>query len=74
MHGLVERASKPPYILGNFPKLELVFECVNKPGASNSVAVASKYDRLEALKRLLDNGTLTQQEFDEEKTKVLAGP
>src|SRR5882762_5642232 len=22
LHGLIERASKPPYILGNFPKLE----------------------------------------------------
>lgn len=74
LHGLVEKASKPPYILGNFPKLELVFECVNRVGIPSGVAASSKYERLETLKRLLDSGTLTQQEFDAEKAKVLAEP
>ncbi len=74
MHGLVEKASTPPYILGNFPKLELVFECVNRTATSNGVTAANKYERLDNLKRLLENGTLTQQEFDKEKAKILAEP
>ena len=37
-----------------------------------SAGSASKYDKLEALKKLLDSGALTQSEFDAEKTKILA--
>ena len=74
MHGLEEKASKPPYILGNFPKLELVFECVNQNTAVASNASGTKYERVETLKRLLDSGALTQQEFDREKAKVLSEP
>ena len=73
MHGLEEKASKPPYILGNFPKLELVFECVNQK-VSESPSAGDKYERLESLKRLLDNGTLTKDEFEREKAKVLSEP
>ena len=71
MHGLSEQAAKPPFILGNFPRVELVFECVPKPGATQAAA-ASKYDELGSLKKLLDNGTLTKEEFEREKAKVLA--
>ena len=74
MHGLEEKASKPPYILGNFPKLELVFECLNRSAAVPSAAPGTKYERIETLKRLLDSGALTQQEFEREKAKVLAEP
>lgn len=74
MRGLEEKASKPPYILGNFPKLELVFECVNRSAVVPSAAPGTKYERIETLKRLLDGGALTQQEFDREKAKVLAEP
>jgi Short C-terminal domain len=76
MHSLVETAAKPPYILGNFPRVELVFECVPKP-KTRPVAEAvspSKYDKLASLKKLLDSGALTQAEFDREKTKLLAEP
>jgi hypothetical protein len=69
MHGLVETDAKPPFIFGNFPRVELIFECVARPSAS---AGASKYDKLEALKKLLDSGALTQSEFDAEKAKILA--
>jgi len=58
MHGLVETAAKPPYILGNFPRVELVFECLPRPvqpGAA-AAAPASKYDKVAALKTLLDSG------------------
>ncbi len=74
MHGLEEKASKPPYILGNFPKLELVFECVTRNEVVPSAASGTKYERLETLKRLLDSGALTQDEFDREKAKILAEP
>ena len=74
MHGLEEKASKPPYILGNFPKLELVFECVNQSAAAESKPSGTKYERVETLKRLLDSGALTQGEFEREKAKVLSEP
>jgi hypothetical protein len=74
MHGLSERAATPPYILGNFPRVELVFECLPKSGAAqaSAPAPATKYDELASLKKLLDNGTLTKDEFEREKAKVLA--
>jgi len=28
---LGERISQPPYILGNFPRMEIVFACIDKP-------------------------------------------
>jgi hypothetical protein len=74
MHGLVETDAKPPYILGNFPRVELVFECVDKPQTGAPSIEMSKYEKLAQLKKLLDNGTLTQQEFEREKAKVLAQP
>lgn len=70
MHGLVETDAKPPYILGNFPRIELIFECARRPTAPEGTT--SKYDKLEALKKLLDSGALTQSEFDAEKAKILA--
>jgi len=76
MHGLTETAAKPPYILGNFPRVELVFESVPKSQAHGSAAAVgpSKYDKVASLKKLLDSGALTQAEFDKEKAKVLAEP
>jgi hypothetical protein len=32
MRGLVETAARPPYIQGNFARVELIFECIAKPG------------------------------------------
>ena len=31
MRGLVETAARPPYIQGNFARVELIFECIAKP-------------------------------------------
>ncbi|MCG2608600.1 SHOCT domain-containing protein [Acinetobacter sp. SM34] len=72
MHGLSETAAKPPYILGNFPRIELVFECVEKTENRNHHLAATKYEKLTVLKKLLDDGVLTKQEFEQEKAKVLA--
>jgi hypothetical protein len=72
---LSETRATPPYILGNFPRIEIVFECTDKPAPVGvSATEDSKYKKLSELKKLLDNGTLTQQEFDREKAKVLDQP
>ena len=42
MHGLVETAARPPFILGNFARVELVFECVAKPQSAGMPAPSSK--------------------------------
>jgi hypothetical protein len=72
---LQETTSKPPHILGNYPRVEWVFECVEqaRTGAP-SATTTDRLDRVERLKKLLDNGALTKDEFEREKAKVLAAP
>ena len=72
MHALVESAAKPPYILGNFPRIELIFECVEKTQTEVKGLMNKKYEDLASLKKLLDEDVLTQQEFEKEKAKILA--
>jgi len=67
MKPLRESTSKPPHILGNFPRAELVFECIDKPDNKSD-----KYTQLINLKKLLDNGAITKEEFDHEKGKILS--
>lgn len=74
MRELVETASKGPHVLGNFPRVELVFECVDQPKTAAPTPAPDKYDRLAALKKLLDGGALTQAEYESEKAKILAQP
>src|SRR5258706_1008086 len=67
---LRETTSKPPHILGNFPRIELILACVDR-AASSSGAPASadaKYTKLINLKKLLDNVVLSHEEFDREKS------
>ncbi|CAM5793090.1 SHOCT domain-containing protein [Rhizobacter fulvus] len=73
---LRERTSVPPHVLGNFPRVEIVFACVAKPASTTASApgVDPKFTRLTNLKKLLDDRVITQQEFDAEKAKVLASP
>ena len=69
---LGEQLSQPPYILGNFPRIEIVFALVDKPkDAKPLVPERDRYADLEKLKKLLDDGTLTQDEFAKEKAKIL---
>lgn len=69
---LQETTSKPPHILGNFPRVEIVFECVAATQLTAGGAPgADKLGQIERLKKLLDSGALNQQEFDREKSKVL---
>ena len=67
---LRETTSKPPHILGNFPRIEITFECVDIAKESQTSS-DSNYSELRELKRLLDDGILTQAEFDSEKAKIL---
>jgi len=48
--------------------------CVAKPIAAGTPLASGKYEKLAALKKLLDSGAITQKEFDQEKAKVLAEP
>ena len=69
---LQETTSKPPHVLGNFPRVEWLFECVAvAPHNSTNPSNDDKLGKLERLKKLLDSGALTQQEYEREKTKVL---
>jgi hypothetical protein len=67
---LGEKISQPPYILGNFPRIEIVFVLVDKE-PDKSQSQLDKYSEIEKLKKLLDQGALTQEEFDREKAKIL---
>ncbi len=73
MESLAETTAKPPHILGNFPRVEIVFDCVAVPDAQPAIAGDdSRYIQLRNLKKLLDGGI--QVEFDQEKAKILAQP
>lgn len=75
MNALQETTSTPPHILGNFPRAELVFECIGKAAPVGSSQVEDvKFTKLGNLKKLLDSGALTQAEFEQEKKKVLSQP
>jgi hypothetical protein len=75
MMSLRETTAKPPYLLGNFPRVEIIFGCVDKVSAANGPASDdSKYAMLINLKKLLDARVITQQEFDTEKAKILNAP
>lgn len=63
---LSEHTAKPPYILGNFPRIEIIFACVDKQKNNND-----KYEKLSKIKTLFDNGTLTEEEFKTEKQNIL---
>ena len=81
MLAVYERTSVPPYIWENFPRIELTFVCVDDDRAQPSVSPIpdkkassfdDKYNRLLKIKRLLDDGVLTQEEFESEKKKILS--
>jgi putative oligomerization/nucleic acid binding protein len=75
MESLSETTAKPPYILGNFPRVEIVFDCIAVAAAATTVTGDDpKYTKLMNLKKLLDGGAITQDEFDREKSKVLNEP
>ena len=77
MGSLNETTAKPPYFLGNFPRVEIVFECFQVPDLATSAAPSGedlRYMKLVNLKKLVDSGVITQAEFEREKTKLLSHP
>jgi len=72
MQAVKERTSVPPHILGNFPRIEIIFACVDTTDLEESVNyVDDKYNLLRDLKSLLDDGVINQKEFEAEKQKIL---
>lgn len=71
---LTVRTSKPPHILGNFPRIELVFVCAAKEAALGAQAPFQDqvYIRLTNLKKLLDENVISKEEFEKEKAKILS--
>ena len=65
-----EIASRPPYVLGNFPRVEWLFQCGRAP-RDNALNSNDKLTQIERLKKLLDSGALTQEEFEREKLRIL---
>jgi hypothetical protein len=43
---LTETASTPLYMLGNFPRIEIVFDCIEKPGSPAAASGDDKYAKL----------------------------
>lgn len=71
--------SHPPYILGNFPKMTLQFMCLESddPGLTKNVNpenTRTKNDietKIKTLKKLLSDGLITKNDFEEQKRKLL---
>jgi hypothetical protein len=72
VESLSETTATPPYVLGNFPRVEIVFGCVAV--STSATSDDPKYSKLINLKKLLDSGVITQSEFDSEKAKILNSP
>lgn len=72
---LRESTSVGAQIAGNFPRSELVFSCVDSTDLASSAEISDiptdRYDELRKLKSLLDDGVITQEEYDQEKGEIL---
>lgn len=74
MRTLEESRSTGLHVLGNFPRAELVFECVASLENSTQVNSGDNISKLERLKTLLDSGAIKQDEFTYEKKKLFSIP
>ena len=69
---LSEHTAKPPYILGNFPRIEIIFICEDKVKNTQLTNIKDdKYEKLSKIKKLYDDDVLTKEEFLIEKKKIL---
>ena len=71
LHVLESEQSNPPYILGNFPRMELIFMCEEMKSTAKQANATDRLAQLSELKKLLDSGALTEAEFDLEKKRIL---
>jgi len=68
---IYEHTSKPPHILGNFPRVEIVFVC-EEASKGKSKNYSEAYKQLEVLGGLLEKGLITKEEFNSEKAKLFS--
>lgn len=69
---LIEQTAVPPYLLGNYPFIEITFVCLDKAKVmTNIISGDDRYNKIMQLKSLLDSHAITQEEFDKEKSKIL---
>ena len=68
---ITERRSSSALIPGNFPRAEFIFICKKNPPKKT---ISDAYENLLQLKKLLDAGVITQEEFNNEKRKVFSVP
>lgn len=69
---LIEQTAVPPYLLGNYPFIEITFICIDKAKANTNISSDDdRYNKILQLKLLLDSHAITQDEFDKEKNKIL---
>ncbi|WP_243371118.1 SHOCT domain-containing protein [Geotalea sp. SG265] len=67
---LLEETTSPQYVApGNFPRVELIFACLEIP---KTTFEDQTYIRLTNLKKLLDDGTITKEEFEQQKARILS--
>ena len=73
---LRESTSVGWHAAGNFPRAELVSTCVDESdieiSAESAAGSSDRYDALRELKSLLDEGVITQEEYEQEKGELLA--
>ena len=73
MFKVSEHTAKPPYILGNFPRIEIIFVCADRKQKPQVIKDnTGRYDQLKKLKELLDSGAITREEFEVEKKEILS--
>jgi len=66
-----EAKSRGWHVLGNWPRAEFVFSCVDDP-QKNEEKIKDRYQALRQLKELRDDNAITQNEYEQEKRKLLA--
>lgn len=74
------KSSKPPYILGNFPRTTVQFMCLDSDDTKlkeniNEGNVIEKDDvetKIKTLNKLLSDGLITKNDFEEQKKKLLS--
>jgi hypothetical protein len=70
--------STPPYVLGNFPKMEIIFICIEKPNAATTTGTGSNSkpsatDKLKELNLMHEQGLITDPEYQQKKKQILEG-
>jgi len=66
-----ETTSKPPHVLGNWPRIEIVFSCVARK-SSVPGSQTDRYDELRKLKELFDEGVISREDYEREKEKMFS--